>query len=526
MVVSRQQRLALRLLFGLGLFSLCIPTGTAAEPESESAPASIGGPITFCKHIAPILWENCTSCHRPGEVGPFSLLTYQDAVKRAKFLKEITHDRRMPPWKPEPSLVGFHDERRLSDEQLAIISQWVATGAAEGDPNDLPERPTFPTGWHLGEPDLILQMSEPYSVPADGPDVNRCFVIPTSLTEDRMVSAVEFRPGNRSVVHHSIMFLDASGAARELDRQDDQPGYRSFGGAGVKPTGGLGAWLPGTVTRHLPDGMAKYIKKGSDLVLQVHYHPTGKAETDQSSVGIYFAKTPTEKIVTGIAVTQPALRLPAGRARCDVKTRCEPLPVDVNVLGISPHMHDLGREFKVSARLPGGEYVPLIWIKDWDFKWQGTYQFSKPVRLPKGTVICLHAVYDNSAENPKNPHKPPREVTWGEQATDEMCLCGIQVFTDKPSDLVAISKMAGYDLAVGLEGGIPGKTRHFKPVAAGGSRSRFPSEGIPIFTDRVRQLLPYDLDRDGYLSRRELGKMSSPMQAYVLRRYHETRSPE
>ena len=170
-----------------------------------------------------------------------------------------------------------------------------------------------------------------------------------------MVSAVEFRAGNRAVVHHTIMFLDANGAARKLDGQDGQPGYRSYGGAGVKPTGGLGAWVPGTIPRHLPDGMAKYVKAGSDLVLQVHYHPSGKPETDQSSIGIYFAKQPTKQIVTGIAVTQPLLRLPAGKAHCDVRTRCEPLPVDVNVLGISPHMHDLGREFKVTARLPGGE---------------------------------------------------------------------------------------------------------------------------------------------------------------------------
>jgi hypothetical protein len=339
-----------------------------------------------------------------------------------------------------------------------------------------------------------------------------------------MVSAVEFRPGNRSVVHHSIMFLDSNGAARKLDGQDGQPGYRSYGGAGVKATGGLGAWLPGTLPRPLPDGMAKYIKSGSDLVLQVHYHPSGKAETDQSSVGIYFAKQPTHNIVTGIAVTQPLLRLPAGKARCDVRTRCEPLPVDVNVLGISPHMHDLGREFNVMAHLPGGKHLPLISIKDWDFNWQGTYQFAEPVRLPKGTVICLHAVYDNSTGNPKNPHQPPREVTWGEQASDEMCLCGIQVYTDDPADLAAIAKMAGYELAVGLEGGIPHEAAQASesPETHGG----FPTDGIPIFGDKVRQLLPFDRDKNGFLSRRELSKMSGPMQNYVLRRYYESRQQQ
>lgn len=514
MMVLHPQGVSLRFLLGF-CASLIASLSGAAENDDDQ--------VTFSKHIAPILWQHCVDCHRPGQVGPFPLFTYQDAVKRASFIKQTTHDRRMPPWKAEPGVLTFQDERRLSPEQLAHIARWVDSGAPEGDPADLPPAPEFHEGWKLGEPDLVLQMKEPFSIPADGRDVYRCFVIPIPIEDDRMVSAVEFRPGNRSVVHHTIMFLDANGAARKLDGQDGQPGYRSFGGAGVKATGGLGAWLPGTTPRHLPDGMAKYVKRGSDLVLQVHYHPSGKAETDQSSVGIYFAKQPTEKIVTGIAVTQPLLRLPAGKSRCNVRTRCEPLPVDVNVLGISPHMHDLGREFKVVANLPSGERLPLIWIKDWDFNWQGTYQFAKPVRLPKGSVICLHAVYDNSAGNPKNPHQPPREVIWGEQATDEMCLCGVQVFTDKPVDLAAISKMAGYELAVGLEGGIPGESQ--KPDSAA-TRGGFPADGIPIFGDHVRQLVPFDRDKNGFLSRRELSKMSGPMQIHVLRRYHESRSQE
>ncbi len=496
----------------LGRFGVCAgsETTTAIEP----------GSVTYCKQIAPILWEHCVDCHRPGQVGPFSLLTYADAAKRAGFLKEITHERRMPPWKPEPGVRQMHGERRLSSEELALIAQWVDDGAPEGTRADLPPGPEFTDGWRLGAPDLVLTMREPFPVPADGADINRCFVIPMNLTEDRMVSAVEFRAGDRSVIHHSIMFLDANGAARKLEGEDGHPGYKSFGGANVRPTGGLGAWLPGTVPRHLPSGMARYVKAGSDLVLQVHYHPVGKATKDQSSVGIYFAKEPVKHVVTGIAVTQPLLKLPAGKASCDVKTRCSPLPVDVNVLGISPHMHDLGREFRVSAKLPGGQYLPLIWIKDWDFNWQGTYQFEKPLRLPKGSVICLHAIYDNSAANPKNPHSPPRDVTWGEQASDEMCLCGVQVYTDKPEDLAAIAKMPGYELAAGLEGGIPQEA----DATPGGEvdESGFPRDGIPIFADRVRQLVPFDRDRNGRLSRRELSKMSGAMQNYVIRRYLQT----
>lgn len=509
MMVSHRQRFTLRLL-------ICL-VGCSQAPASLRGADSQPEQVTFCKQIAPILWEHCADCHRAGEVGIFPLLTYEDAVKRAGFLEKITHERRMPPWKPEPGVLPFHGERRLSDKELVLISRWVADGTLEGDPRDLPARPKYSAHWQLGEPDLVLQMAEPFAVPADGRDIYRCFVIPSELTEDRMVSAVEFRPGNRAVVHHAIMFLDAHGNARALDQQDPAPGYRSYGGAGVTPTGGLGAWVPGSEPRHLPAGLAKYVKAGSDLVLQVHYHPSGKPETDQSSVGIYFAKQPTKNLVTGIAVTQPLLRLPANKARCDVLTRCPPLPVDVNLLGISPHMHDLGREFKVTVKLPDGNKLPLIWIKDWDFNWQGTYQFAKPVRLPKGSVVCLHAIYDNSSGNPKNPHNPPREVTWGEQSTDEMCLCGLQVYTDDPKDLVAITKMPGYELAVGLEGGIPedAKPQAAPPANTGG----FPADGIPIFADRMRQMLPFDRDRNGRISRRELSKMSAPMQTYILRRY-------
>ncbi len=498
--------------------------------------------ITFSKHIAPILWENCSACHRPGEVGPFPLVSYQDAAKRAPFLAQITGDRRMPPWKPEPGLLPFHDERRLSAEQVALFARWAADGAPEGDPQDLPEPPKFTQGWQLGPPDLVLKMPQAFRVPADGRDIYRCFVIPLPLDEDRMVSAVEFRPGNRRVVHHAVMFLDSNHAARKIDGGDGQPGYVSFSGPGVVPTGGLGVWVPGTMPRHLPAGMAKYVKRGSDLIVQVHYHPSGKPETDQSTIGIYFAKQPTEKIITGIAVTQPSLVLPPGRARCDVRTRCAPLPVDVSVLGVSPHMHNLGREFRLTAHLPSGAKLPLIWIKDWDFNWQGTYRYATPVRLPKGTVICLHAVYDNSADNPKNPNDPPREVRWGEQSTDEMCLCGVQVFTDNPADLQKIALMPGFELAVGLEGGIPdlhGEEEHHagssqlardlrstKRARAGGAaagRFSFPPEGIPIFKDRARLLIPYDRDKNGRLTRQEMSEMTEPMKAYVLKRYWATR---
>ena len=259
-------------------------------------PVRGAGP-TYNKDVAPILWKNCAGCHRPGEVGPFSLLTYKDAAKRASDLAEITSERRMPPWKAEPGFGEFHDERRLSDADIQTIAHWAESGSPEGDSKDLQPVPRFPEGWQLGTPDLVLRISEPFHVPADGRDIYRCFVIPIPIDSDKTVAAVEFRPGNRKVVHHALLFLDSSGAGRKKDEADPGPGYASFGGPGILPTGGLGGWAPGAMPRSLPEGMGKLLRKGSDLVLQIHYHPDGKPETDHSSVGIYFTKKPARSIV-------------------------------------------------------------------------------------------------------------------------------------------------------------------------------------------------------------------------------------
>jgi hypothetical protein len=408
---------------------------------------------TYNKDIAPILWKNCAGCHRPGEVGPFSLLRYADAAKRARFLREVTSRRKMPPWKAEPGFGSFLDERHLSEAEIQRIAAWVSAGAPEGDAGDLPPAPKFPEGWQLGTPDLILKVDEPYSVPPNGRDTYRCFVIPIPIDSNKTVAAVEFRPGNRKVVHHALFYLDATGAARARDRVSAGPGYASFGGPGILPTGGLGGWAPGALPRFLPDGIGKFLRKGSDLVLQIHYHPDGKPETDQSLVGIYFTKSPVRKIVGGIAVRSRGLNIPPGERRHHVTAQSAPLPADVQVIGITPHMHTIGKEMKVVAESPDGKTIPLIWIKDWDFNWQGQYQYRSPVALAKGSVIKLDAYYDNSAENPSNPSKPPRRVRWGEQTTDEMCLLGVQVVTENHSDLRKIMAMRGNRLGAALVGG-------------------------------------------------------------------------
>jgi mono/diheme cytochrome c family protein len=404
----------------------------AAAPDAGRA-----SPVTYTKQVAPILWKNCAGCHRPGEVGPFPLLTYKDAAKRASFLKDVVAERKMPPWHAEPGFGEFHDARRLDDREIALIARWADSGAPEGDPRDLPPPPKFSEGWQLGEPDVVLKLPEPFQVPASGRDVFRCFVIPTGVARSRTVAAVEFRPGNRRVVHHALLFLDAGGKARGKDAADPGPGYASFGGVGFPPSGSLGGWAPGAMPRPLPDGVGRLLPKNADLVLQVHYHPSGKPESDQSAVGIYFTKTPTSKILVTVPIINIWLHLPAGDPHRKVTARTT-VPTDVHAIGITPHMHWLGKEMRVTATLPDGTTRPVIWVKDWDFNWQGNYQYEKPLALPKGTRLDLEAYYDNSDANPRNPNHPPKDVYFGEQTTDEMCLCGVQVVPDQPSGYVEL----------------------------------------------------------------------------------------
>jgi hypothetical protein len=266
---------------------------------------------------------------------------------------------------------------------------------------------------------------------------------------------VEFRLGNRKVVHHALFFLDSTGQARKKDEADPGPGYRSFGGIGFLPTGSLGGWAPGATPRFLPDGVGKMLRKNSDLVLQVHYHPRGKPETDQSTVGIYFTRTPASRIVMGLPLIHRALYIPAGAALHKV-TASLTLPVEVEAVGITPHMHLLGREMKVTAVLPDGSTKPMIWIKDWDFNWQDQYRYAELVRLPKGTRLDLEAYYDNSANNPKNPNDPPKPVRWGEQTTDEMCLCAVQILPQRRGDYLELLKEIG-KIRGGRLGGLLGR---------------------------------------------------------------------
>lgn len=400
----------------------------ASLPRSADAPAVAS--VTFTHDVAPILFQNCASCHHPGEVAPFSLLTYADARKHAHEIVQVTQSRQMPPWKPVHGFGDFIGERRLTDAQIATIERWFKAGRPEGNPADLPPAPRFVEGWQLGKPDLVVKMPEAYTLKAEGNDVFRCFVVPLNLKEDKYVEAVEFRPSNRKIVHHSLFFLDNSGRARQLDAADPGPGYDGAHGPRFFPSDGLGGWAPGVTPRRLPPGIGRLIMKGSDLVIQTHFHPSGKVETEQSSVALYFAKKPPENLFVSTMRAIRRLDIPAGQKDYET-TSTFTVPTNVVLQGVFPHAHLLCKEIEVTATLPDGKKLPIIWIKDWDWDWQDEYLYKHPLEIPRGTRVTMRFRYDNSADNLRNPTHPPRRVRWGEQTADEMAIVFFQLQVDR-----------------------------------------------------------------------------------------------
>lgn len=413
--------------------AVCQTTPVGCPLEVSSAPKP-DATVTYNRDIAPILFSHCCVCHRPGESGPFPLLTYQDAVKHARQIGYVTTERIMPPWKPVPGFGRFREEGQLSERQIAMIAKWVADGMPEGPASDKPALPEFPTGWQLGEPDLILQMPQEFAVAAAGDDLHQHFVIPTGLKRDRMVEAIEFRPGNATVVHHAGFYLDVSGEARKLDEADPDVGYAGGPGPQFYSYGKLRSWLPGMRPQRLPRGYGQLLLKGTDIMMEIHYQRSGKPETDRSSIGIHFAPPGTKQLVFEIQVMDTKLAIPVGANRFHQHVSYT-LPSQTTLLDVAPHMHMLGREVKAEARLPDGSVKELIWIKDWDFNWQGQYVFLNPIRLPSGTKIECDYYFDNTAGNPRNPFDPPQDVYWGEQSKEEMAICNFLYTCDNLRDL-------------------------------------------------------------------------------------------
>ena len=389
---------------------------------------------TFARDVAPVVFTHCASCHRPGESAPFSLLEYGDLKKRAKQILETVESRRMPPWKPIEGHGEFVGERRMKAEEIATIKSWVEQGSVEGDAKDLPPLPKFPEGWALGEPDLVVTMPEAYTVPAEGKDILRVFVLPLGLTEDKYVRAVQFRPSNQRVVHHALFFLDPTKESRTKDAADPEPGFEGRQLPLSAVIGGtLASWNPGAVSQFYPEGMAKELKKTNDLVMQVHYNPMGKAVQEKSQVGLWFAKETPRRMVVPLPMFNMRIDLPPNEKDLLIRDRYI-LPVDVDLIGIIPHAHYLGRECRVWAKDPAGKEIPLIWIKDWDFDWQEQYRYREMIRLTAGTEIQMVWTFDNTTGNARNPANPPVRVKYGEASKDEMATVGLQVATFNASD--------------------------------------------------------------------------------------------
>lgn len=405
--------------------------GCRFEPRRQS---SSDAKVTYNRDIAPILNAHCANCHREGEVAPFTLASYNDAAKRAQWISEVIESRAMPPWQAKPGHGQFIGERRLSDAEIALVKAWVDAGTPEGNPEDLPPLPTFVSGWQLGTPDLIVQVPETYEVAADGPDQFRNFAVKLDLKQRVHIKAIEFRPGNPRVVHHGITMCDPTGQSLERDASDPQPGYPSQATGVEELVRGaqfLELWAPGVAARPFPQGVALPVDPGSAIVLNVHYHPSGKPESDRSMVGIYLAKE-SEPITHPVFVELPVtvstgdIDIPAGAKEHHLAADFT-LPTDIKLLAVYPHMHFLGTEIKVRALRPDGQEESLVWIDRWNFNWQDKFVYASPLELPKGTRLDLEAWYDNSADNPHNPSNPPKRVLLGEQSTDEMCLAFLQV---------------------------------------------------------------------------------------------------
>jgi peroxiredoxin len=415
-------------------------------PIRRDSVTKADGKVTYHRDVLPILQNSCQSCHRPGEVGPFSLMTYKQAVNWAEDIKQYTQERKMPPFKVTEG-IQFHNDRRLSEKQIATLAAWVDGGTPEGDPKDAPKPVTFNDGWQLGTPDLILTVAEDMHIGPSGKDLFRCFVLPTNLTEDKFVTAVEVRPGNKRVVHHTLNFFDLSGKARELaqkekdrpkkpDEADHGPGYSVAMGLGFIPTfgkfGGLSGWAPGQQANFLPDGYGFPLPKGADVVVQTHYHRNGRAEKDRLSIGLYFAKKPNTKPWKNGVIPGSFLVIPAGAENFKVNGTIV-AEEDGDLRSIMPHMHMLGRKIKVTMTPPEGQAKTLLAITDWDYNWQETYFLKESIPFKKGTKFEVEAIYDNSKKNPNNPFNPPQWVRFGEQTDNEMCFVFLGLTNDKPS---------------------------------------------------------------------------------------------
>lgn len=386
----------------------------ALEGDERDHPVKVGK-VTYAADVAKVVQDRCQSCHRAGQVGPFALASYDDARRHAAMIKEVVDERRMPPWHADPRYGHFQNDRSLTPRERATLIAWVDQGAPLGDPNALPRPRSFPDGWSIGTPDLVFEMPEPYVVAAQGVLSYVNVRVPTHFTEDRWVQAAEAVPGDRSVVHHIIVYVD--------DHAKNQA---------WKGQGHLCGFAPGDLPSVYPAGTAKKIPAGSDLVFQIHYTPSGTVRSDRSRVGLIFAKGTVEHRAYTRGIAQPRFLIPPGAENHPVRSSFT-FARDAHVLSFMPHMHLRGKSFQYEATFPDGHKQMLLSVPAFDFGWQSSYVLDAPMAMPKGTRIDCLAHFDNSDGNPANPD-PKSPVTWGEQTFEEMMIGYIDYVEDGPRD--------------------------------------------------------------------------------------------
>ncbi|HEY7212043.1 MAG TPA: thiol-disulfide isomerase [Bryobacteraceae bacterium] len=404
--------------------------GASVLPATQ-APAS----PTFNRDIAPILQQNCQGCHRPGEAGPMPLLTYRQVRPYAAAIKEAVALRKMPPWFADPHFGKFSNDRSLPQRDIDTIIAWVRNGAPEGDGRDLPKPAAFVDGWNIRQPDVVLEMPAPFHVPAKGTLEYQYILIPLHFRQDTWVQMAEVRPGDRTVVHHVIAWVRPPGSKWMEGIREGVPFVPEDHGAESKKRDAdfLVGYAPGMPPAVLPEGRAKLIRAGSDIIFEMHYTATGKAATDRSRIGLAFAQKPVRERIVTLAASKDDFAIPPGAADYQVDAEIE-FAKDTRIIDLMPHMHLRGKNFEFKALYPTGESQTLLRVPHYSFSWQLVYYSASDIRIPKGTRLHCTAHFDNSANNPWNPD-PSKEVRWGEQSWDEMMIGFFDVAIPKDMDV-------------------------------------------------------------------------------------------
>ena len=374
----------------------------------------------FNEHIAPLIHDKCVTCHRTGQVAPFTLITYDDVQKRAQQLVEVTKSGYMPPFLPDPKVTRYKNARYLHDDEVAMLDRWVKQGCEQG-PGEPPEPPTFRSDWQLGKPDIVVSMDEEYTLPAEGDNVFRHFVLPLPNKQLRYIKGFEFRTTNPRVVHHARFLFDSTSQSRILDEADPEPGFAVGMGVGSSrdPDGHWLGWTPGKQPVFREEKYAWPLEPEQDLIIELHMLPTGKPEPLKCEFALYYSKTRPTDLPVIIRMGPSTIDIEPDEKTYSHAEEFQ-VPVDIDLLNVYPHAHLLAKRMVSHARLPGGKKVCLLDIAEWDFNWQDEYQYAQPIRLPAGSVIEMEFVYDNSEDNVRNPHSPPKRVLQGSNTDDEM----------------------------------------------------------------------------------------------------------